>query len=79
MGEDDVVELGTTSNLFDASKNPKINATFSKYGVDRVERCAVVRANYKINWIQICILIIAVFIGLSAFIAAIVICCLYSK
>lgn len=79
VGEDDIVEVGTKSNLFDPHVNAAINRTFSKYGVERVERCAVVRPNYNINWIQISILIIAVLIGLAAAVAAIVICCLYSK
>ena len=38
-----------------------------------------VRAPPKINWIQLCILIIGVFIGVAGFIATITLCCLYSK
>ena len=38
-----------------------------------------VRAPPKINWIQICILVIGVFIGVAGFIATITLCCLYSK
>ena len=38
-----------------------------------------VRPPPKVNWIQICILCIGVFIGVAAFIATIALCCLYSK
>ena len=38
-----------------------------------------VRAPPKINWIQLCILVIGVFIGVAGFIATITLCCLYSK
>jgi hypothetical protein len=38
-----------------------------------------VRAPPKINWIQTCILVIGVFIGMAGFIATITLCCLYSK
>ena len=38
-----------------------------------------VRPPPKVNWIQICILCIGVFIGVAGFIATITLCCLYSK
>ena len=38
-----------------------------------------VRAAPSVSWVQVLILIIAVFIGVVAFLATIVICCLYSK
>jgi len=79
LEQDDVVDLDNVQNLFTNKKNKKLNDLFDKYSVDSVERCARVRTPPKINWIQFCILIIAVFIGIAAFIASIVVCCLYSK
>ena len=37
------------------------------------------RAAPSVSWVQVLILIIAVFIGVVAFFATIIICCLYSK
>jgi len=79
LEQEDVVDLDNVQNLFNRKKNKKLDELFLKYSVDNVERCARVRTPPKINWIQFCILIIAVFIGISAFIASIVVCCLYSK
>merc|ERR1712079_851333 len=72
-------DLDDVQNMFNRRRNKKLENLFSKYSVDSVERCARVRTPPKINWIQFCILIIAVFIGIAAFIASIVVCCLYSK
>jgi len=77
--DQDVVDLEKINQLFDSNKNRKLKAVFDKYSVTNVERCTQVRAAPKVNWIQILILIIAVFIGLVAFISTITICCLYSK
>jgi len=79
LNGEDVVDLDNVQNMFNSRKNKKLENLFSKYSVDSVERCARVRTPPKINWIQFCILIIAVFIGIAAFIASIVVCCLYSK
>lgn len=79
LDQEDVVDLDNVQNLFDNKKNKKLNDLFEKYSVDKVERCARVRTPPKINWIQFCILIISVFIGIAAFVASIVVCCLYSK
>jgi len=79
LHEEDVVDLDDVQNMFNRRRNKKLEELFVKYSVDAVERCAKVRTPPKINWIQFCILIIAVFIGLAAFIASIVVCCLYSK
>jgi len=79
LNAEDVVDLDNVQKLFNKRKNKKLEDLFEKYSVDSVERCARVRTPPKINWIQFCILIIAVFIGMSAFIASIVVCCLYSK
>ena len=73
------MDLDKVNNLFDNNKNRKLGEVFEKYSVTNVERCSQVRSAPKINWIQVLILIIAVFIGLVAFIATITICCLYSK
>ena len=74
-----MVDLEKINQLFDGKKNRKLSAVFDKYSVTNVERCSQVRAAPTINWIQILILIIAVFIGVVAFIASITICCLHSK
>jgi len=79
LRDQDVVDLDKVNNLFDNNKNRKLGEVFQKYSVTNVERCSQVRSAPKINWIQVLILIIAVFIGVVAFIATISICCLYSK
>ena len=77
--DEDVVDLDVVNQLFDNKRNRKLKAVFSKYSVNNVERCSQVRAAPRVDWIQILILIIAVFIGVAAFVATITICCLYSK
>ena len=79
LQDEDVVDLDKVNRLFDESKNRKLNDVFEKFSVTSVERCSEVRAAPAVNWIQILILIIAVFIGVVAFISTIIICCLYSK
>ena len=74
-----MVDLDKVNRLFDNRRNRKLAAVFSKYSVNSVERCSQVRTAPKVDWIQILILIIAVFIGVAAFVATITICCLYSK
>ena len=74
-----MVDLDVVNQLFDNKRNRKLKAVFSKYSVNNVERCSQVRAAPRVDWIQILILIIAVFIGVAAFVATITICCLYSK
>ena len=73
------MDLDVVNQLFDNKRNRKLKAVFSKYSVNNVERCSQVRAPPRVDWIQILILIIAVFIGVAAFVATITICCLYSK
>ena len=77
--DEDVVDLDKVNRLFDNRRNRKLKSVFSKYSVNSVERCSQVRTAPKVDWIQILILIIGVFIGVSAFVATITICCLYSK
>jgi len=79
LDDEDVVDLDKVQNLFSDKQNRELTDLLSKYSVDSVERCAQVRAPPKITWVQFCILIIGVFIGIASFIASIVICCLYSK
>ena len=74
-----MVDLEKVNQLFDNSKNRKLKAVFEKYSVTTIERCSEVRSSTPISWVQILILIIAVFIGLVAFIATLSVCCLYSK
>jgi hypothetical protein len=37
------------------------------------------RSNYRVTWVEVCILIIAVFIGVAAFLATLITCCLYDR
>ena len=46
---------------------------------DQFQRCATLNPTNQIDWVEICLLIIAVLIGILTLIAAIAICCLYSK
>jgi hypothetical protein len=78
LKEEDTVNLDSVQSLF-SKENPRLQELLKQYSVDSVERCARVRPPPKVNWIQICILVIAVFIGMAGFIATIVLCCLYSK
>jgi hypothetical protein len=43
------------------------------------QRCGQISSKKKIDWIEIFLLVIAALIGLLSFIAAIVVCCLYSR
>lgn len=79
LKDDNVIDLNEVQSLFMADANPELKAKLDKYRVISVERCANVRSTYKVSWVQICILLIAVLIGVVAFIAALTICCLYSK
>ena len=76
VDDNDVVDLTKAQDIV---KSSNLENVFDKYSVVGVERCSQVKSNYKVNWIQICILIIAVFIGVASFIAAIFLCCLYRK
>merc|ERR1712062_857837 len=78
LREEDTVNLDEVQGIF-AEDNAQLKTLLEKYSVDSVERCARVRAPPKINWIQLCILVIGVFIGVAGFIATITLCCLYSK
>lgn len=44
-----------------------------------LQRCSTLIPSDSINWIEACIIVIAILIGLLTFISAIVLCCLYSK
>jgi len=79
LDNEDVVELPMAETLFNVDKNDNLAELMNKYSVDSVERCAEIRKPPKLTWVQLCILIIAVFIGVASFIASIVVCCLYSK
>merc|ERR1712025_1348688 len=79
LDEEDVIDLSKAQSLFNMEKNRKLAELMAKYAVDSVERCAQIRKPPKITWVQLCILVIAVFIGVASFIASIVVCCLYSK
>merc|ERR1711884_761326 len=74
LQDEDVVDLDKVNRLFDESKNRKLNDVFEKFSVTSVERCSEVRAAPAVNWIQILILTIAVFIGVVAFISTVIIC-----
>ena len=74
-----MVDLEKVNQLFDNAKNRKLKAVFEKFSVTTIERCSEVKSSQPISWVQILILIIAVFIGVVAFIATMSVCCLYSK
>ena len=44
-----------------------------------LQRCATINVTEQIDWIEICLMAIAVLIGVLALIAALALCCLYSK
>jgi hypothetical protein len=37
------------------------------------------RSNYRVTWVEVCILIIAVFIGVASFLATLITCCLHDR
>ena len=79
LDQEEVVSLDAVQQLFAPAANKKLEELFTKYSVDQVERCSRVREPPSINWVQFCILLIAIFIGLAALAAALTVCCLYSK
>jgi hypothetical protein len=44
-----------------------------------MQRCGQISSKKKVDWVEIFLLVIAALIGLLSFIAAIVVCCLYSR
>lgn len=68
-----------TKVLLDASQNKKLEQVFDKYTVKKVERCVPRRESRQADWVEVWVLVIAAFIGVGATVAAISVCCLYSR
>jgi len=79
LKDDDVIDLNSVQSLFDSRANAGVKEKLDKFRVISVERCANVKSNYKVTWVQICILAIAILIGIVAFVAATTLCCLFGK
>jgi hypothetical protein len=79
LKDDNVIDLNSVQSLFDARANPSVQEKLEKFRVISVERCANVKSNYEVSWVQICILAIAILIGIVAFVAATTLCCLFGK
>ncbi|XP_076056440.1 cadherin-87A-like [Oratosquilla oratoria] len=71
--------LAETRVLVDIKHNSKLAPIFDKYTVSKVENCVPHRSSRRTDWIELWVLVIAGFIGLGAFVAAIAVCCLYSR
>lgn len=68
-----------TKVLLDASHNNKLEKVFHKYTVKKVERCVPRRETRQVDWVEVWVLVIAAFIGIGGSVAAISVCCLYSR
>ena len=45
----------------------------------RLQRCASIKPTESVDWVEICLLAIALLVGVLSFVAAVALCCLYSK
>lgn len=79
VSDDDVVDLKSTERLLDVTNRPELQELLNKYDIVSIERCAQITSNYKTGWIEICLIVIGILVGFLAVVAAIVICCLYSR
>lgn len=73
------LELKRAEELLDFSQNPPLKEILDRYDIVDIERCSTLIPSDSINWIEACIIVIAILIGLLTFISAIVLCCLYSN
>lgn len=80
MSDRDVIDLNSVATLFrPETSSPELTSLLTKYNVVSVERCSLNRSNYRVSWVEVCILIIAVFIGVAAFLAITITCCLHDR
>lgn len=68
-----------TKVLLDTSRNNKLEKVFDKYTVKKVERCVPRRESRQVDWVEVWVLVIAAFIGVGGSVAAVSVCCLYSR
>ena len=47
--------------------------------ISSLKRCASIKPTESVDWVEICLLAIALLVGVLSFVAAIAVCCLYSK
>ncbi len=74
-----VIDQESSERLLDYSEKPELKRLLDSYDVVRVERCAAINPTDSVDWVEICLLAIALLIGVLSFIAAIAVCCLYSN
>ena len=61
----------SSKGVYDVKRNVTILFYF--------QRCHMITSTATVDWVEVCLLVIAALIGLIAFIAAIIICCLYNQ
>ncbi|XP_063220299.1 cadherin EGF LAG seven-pass G-type receptor 3 isoform X2 [Bacillus rossius redtenbacheri] len=72
-------DLNELQYLLQDPDNTELDNVYAKYGVQGVQRCIPLIAKAEASWIQLWVLAVACFIGLSAFISGLSVCCLYSR
>jgi len=65
--------------ILDLPSRPRLAKLYRSYGVDAVEACSKDGELYTMNWIEICVLVVAALIAITAVVSAIVICRLHKQ
>lgn len=75
----EVYDLHEKKLLLTDPRNDELKKVYKQFHVDKVQHCATSVAKAEVSMLQIWVLAIAAFVGVSAIVASYTLCCLHAK
>uniref|UniRef100_A0A1B6GN15 Cadherin domain-containing protein n=2 Tax=Cuerna arida TaxID=1464854 RepID=A0A1B6GN15_9HEMI len=73
------LDLKEMENLLQPGRNVEIDKIYSNFNVQDVQRCTLQLGKAGVTWAQLCVLVIAAFIGLASLVSGCVLCFSYNR